>query len=171
MNLMRLPSSKKITYLAFFTAIALIFSYVETLIPINFGIPGVKIGLANIVSVLVLYLYGFIPAIIVAITRIILSGLLFGNMFSIIYSLAGAVLSIIIMNFIIKNDKFSLYGVSILGAVMHNLAQLTVAVFVVKQLKLGYYGPILILSGVIMGVLTGMISKEILKRVETYVRL
>ena len=148
----------------------MIFSYVEAIIPFNFGIPGVKLGLANVVSVITLSMFGLIPTILVVICRVVLAGLLFGNMYSIIYSLAGALLSVFIMLLVSKLKIFSIYGISMCGGVFHNLGQLIVAVFVIDQLKLSYYGPVLIISGLIMGYLIGLISNQVIKRVETYVR-
>ena len=143
---MQLPDNKKIAYLSLLIALSLIFSYIETLIPLNFGIAGVKIGLANIISVIALY-------------------------FSIIYSLTGGILSISIMYFLKKTDKFSITGVSIGGGVFHNAGQLLVAVLVINELKLYFYFPVLIIAGVIMGTIIGIISSIIISRVETYVRI
>lgn len=168
---MQLQNSKKITYLSLMVALSLIFSYVEMLLPINFGIPGVKLGLANVVSVVSLYIFGFGYTLIVVIARVILSGLLFGNMFAIIYSIAGGVISLIVMELLKGTDKFSKIGVSIAGGVFHNIGQLMIAAIVVKQIKLYFYGPILIASGIIMGAIIGIICIYLIKRVETYVRL
>jgi len=128
--------NKKIAYLGLMTALALIFSYVEALIPVNFGIPGVKLGLANIVAVIALYLFGFPAAFAVQILRILLSGFLFGNMYSIIYSLSGGLLSITCMYILKKTDIFSMLGISIAGGIIHNIGQLIVAMIVMKQIRL-----------------------------------
>lgn len=162
--------NKKIAYISLLTTLALICSYIESLIPFNFGIPGVKLGLANIVSVISIYLFESYIGIIVVILRVCLAGFLFGNMYGIIYSLAGGVISILIMIFIKKLDKLSIFGVSMTGGVVHNLAQLLVAVMVVNQIKLSFYGPVLIISGLVMGWLIGFLCRSIIKRVETYVR-
>lgn len=168
---MQLPDNKKIAYLSLMIALSLIFSYIETLIPLNFGIAGVKIGLANIISVIALYLFGFGYSLFIVIIRVILSGFLFGNLFSIIYSLTGGILSISIMYLLKKTDKFSITGVSIGGGVFHNAGQLLVAVLVINELKLYFYFPVLIIAGVIMGTIIGIISSIIISRVETYVRI
>lgn len=168
---MQLLDSKKIAHLSLLIALSLVFSYIETLIPINFGIAGVKIGLANIISVITLYLFGIGFSFFIVIIRVLLSGFLFGNMFSIIYSLAGGILSICIMYFLKKTEKFSITGVSIGGGVFHNVGQLLVAIIVISELKLYFYFPVLIISGVIMGTFTGIICSLIINRVETYVRL
>ena len=168
---MQLLDSKKIAHLSLLIALSLVFSYIETLIPINLGIAGVKIGLANIISVITLYLFGIGFSFFIVIIRVLLSGFLFGNMFSIIYSLAGGILSICIMYLLKKTEKFSITGVSIGGGVFHNVGQLLVAIIVISELKLYFYFPVLIISGVIMGTFTGIICSLIINRVETYVRL
>ena len=167
----QLQSNKKIAYISLLIALSLIFSYIETLIPINFGIAGVKIGLANIISVIALYLFGITTTLFIVSIRVILSGFLFGNLFSIIYSLVGGLLSICIMYFLKKTNKFSIIGASIGGGVFHNVGQLLVAMIVINELKLYFYFPVLIISGVIMGSVIGIISSLIINRVETYVRL
>lgn len=163
-------SNKKIAFISLFVALAMICSYIESLIPINFGIPGVKLGLANVVSVVVLYLFSPLIALIVVILRVILLGILFGNMFSILYSLTGGVVSVILMYITKKTNLFSLVGVSIVGGVSHNLAQLFVAMVVIEQLKLSFYGPVLIISGIVTGTMIGLLCMQVIKRVETYVR-
>ena len=131
----------KAAYFGVFTALALIFSYVETLIPIQVGIPGVKLGLANLVVVVVLYKMEIKEAYILAVVRVILSGFLFGNLFSIVYSLAGGLLSL-----------------------FHNVGQLIMAALVLESLSIGYYLPVLLVSGLVTGILIGIISGEMLKR-------
>ena len=163
---MQLQNNRKIAYLSLFIALAMILSYVESTIPINFGIPGVKIGLANAVSLFLLYCFGFKYALIVMTVRVVLTGFLFGNMFSIIYSFAGGIISLVAMLILKRINKFSIIGVSMGGGVFHNLGQLLIAVFSVKQLKLAFYGPILIVSGLIMGFFIGMIGMMILKRID-----
>lgn len=167
---MQSHTSKKIAYMALFVALALIFSYVEALIPIDFGIPGIKLGIANVVSVISLSLFGFFETLIIVILRVVISGFLFGNLYSIIYSLAGGIFSVLLMVALKKTKKFSVYGISMGGGVTHNLGQLIVATLTINQLRLAFYGPILIISGLIMGWLIGVASDQVLKRVETYVR-
>lgn len=168
---MRLQNSKRIAYIAVLSTLALVFSYVESLIPFNAFVPGIKLGLANIVSVIALFLFGPVYAYIIVFIRTILAGFMFGNMFSIMYSVAGGLLSVFVMSFLKKTNKFSIIGISIAGGVFHNIGQLLVAIFAVNQLKLYYYGPVLIISGIIMGIIIGILSMMIVKRVETYVRL
>ena len=153
-------------YFGVFTALALIFSYVETLIPINFGIPGVKLGLANLVIVMVLYKTVFKEALLLSVTRVILAGFIFGNLFSILYSLAGGVLSLIVMNALRCRKSFSVIGVSIAGGVSHNIGQLIVAMLVVETYQVGYYLPVLLIAGTLTGAVIGIVCREVLKRVE-----
>lgn len=162
---------KKTAYLGLFTSLAIIFSYVEFLIPFNFGIPGIKLGLANGVIIIALYLFGYKEAYLISVLRVILSSLLFGNVFGFLYSITGALLSLMIMSLLKKINKFSIVGISMTGGVVHNAGQLIVAVIIVHQINVFYYGYILALSGLIMGLLIGLISSLIYKRVETYVRL
>lgn len=158
----------KAAYFGVFTALALIFSYVETLIPINFGIPGAKLGLANLVIVIVLYKTGGKEALILSVTRIVLSGFLFGNLFAILYSLAGGLFSLAVMGLVKRRKSFSIIGVSMAGGVTHNIGQLIVAMLVVETYQVGYYLPVLMLAGLATGTLIGVISREVLKRLKDF---
>ena len=111
----------RVAYFGVFTALALIFSYVETLIPVNLGIPGVKLGLANLIIVVALYKMRLSEAYLLSVVRILLAGFIFGNYFSIIYSLAGGLLSLTVMALLKKWGGFSLQGISIAGGVFHNI--------------------------------------------------
>ena len=142
---------KKTAYLGIFSAIEIIFCYIESLFPL--GIPGVKLGLANLVIVFLLYLYGVKEAVAVSFVRILVIGFLFGNLFSILFSLAGAVVSLGLMVILKKTKWFSVVGVSVAGGVSHNIAQIIVASFVVGNLNLFWYLPVLLVSGVIAGFL------------------
>lgn len=154
----------KAAYLGVFTALALIFSYIETLIPFQIGIPGVKLGLANLIIVIALYKMRVKDALALSVVRILLAGFLFANLFSIIYSLAGGVLSLAVMAFLKKRGTFSVIGVSVAGGVFHNIGQLLVAMFVVETFSVAYYVPVLLVAGVITGCLIGIVSNEMLKR-------
>lgn len=158
----------KVPCFGMFTALALIFSYIETLIPIHFGVPGIKLGLANLIVVIVLYKWGAKQALLISVLRILLSGFMFGNMFSIVYSLAGGLLSLFFMNVLKKKNSFSIIGVSLAGGVTHNLGQLIVAMLVVESYKAGFYFPVLMLSGMLTGFLIGVLSTEILKRLKNF---
>ena len=155
---------KKTAYLGIFSAIAIIFGYVESLFPL--GIPGVKLGLANLVIVFLLYLYGVKEAVAVSFVRILVIGFLFGNLFSILFSLAGAVVSLGLMVILKKTKWFSVVGVSVAGGVSHNIAQIIVASFVVGNLNLFWYLPVLLVSGVIAGFLMGTLATEVLNRIQ-----
>ena len=157
----------KAAYFGVFTALALIFSYVETLIPIHIGIPGVKLGLANLIVVIALYRIGVRESYVLSVLRVILAGFLFGNLFAILYSLAGGLLSLTVMVFLKKTEKFSVLGVSMAGAVFHNIGQLIMAAIVLESLSITYYLPVLMISGIVTGLLIGIVANEMLKRVRS----
>ena len=159
-------SAKNVAMMAMMIALALVFSYVETLIPINFGIPGVKLGLANLVIVAVIYLFGGKEALLVSVVRIFLSGFMFGNMTSIMYSLAGGLLSLAVMLLLKKTDRLSILAVSVMGGIFHNIGQLIIAILVVENLKLIFYIPVLLISGFVTGLLIGVVSRVILPAVK-----
>ena len=137
----------KVAVFGVFTSLALILSYVELLIPINFGIPGMKLGLANLLVVILLYKGCPRDALLLSVIRILLSGLIFGNMFSIFYSLGGGLLSLAVMVFLKKTGQFTVAGISIGGGASHNVGQLLVAMFVVQTYQVGYYLPVLLIPG------------------------
>ncbi|MCI8560110.1 MAG: Gx transporter family protein [Dorea sp.] len=154
----------RVAYFGIFTALALIFSYVETLIPISFGIPGVKLGLANLIIVIVLYKTALKDACMLSVVRVLLAGFLFGNYYSIVYSLAGALLSLFMMAALKKAGGFSVIGVSIAGGVSHNIGQLIVAMLVVETFQVAYYVPVLLTAGLITGCVIGILAQEMLRR-------
>ncbi len=156
----------RVAYFGVFSALALIFSYVETLIPIHFGVPGMKLGLANLVIVVALYKMRIRDAFFLSVVRVLLSGFLFGNYFSIIYSLAGALLSLSVMTVLKRTDSFSVMGVSIAGGVSHNIGQLLVAMLVVETLSIMYYVSVLLVAGLVTGLLIGIGADEMLKRLK-----
>lgn len=155
---------QSIAYFGVFTAFALIVGYIESLIPFFFGVPGMKLGLTNIVILIALYAMGAREALILNVARIVLVGFLFGNLSSIAYSLAGGLLSLAVMALLKKSGRFSVGGVSIAGGVSHNIGQLIVAILVVNTSSLAYYLPALLAAGVVTGFLIGLISGEVLKR-------
>lgn len=161
---------KKTAYLGLFLALALICSYIESLIPFYFGIPGVKLGLANIVVVLMLYCTGAKSALAVSVLRILLSGFLFGNMFSILYSLAGGLASFLCMVLLKRSGRFRIISVSAAGGVTHNLGQIAVAAAVVENRSLFYYYPVLFIAGTLTGIVIGIATQEILLRLPSDVR-
>ena len=158
---------KNIAFYGMMIALALIFSYIETFIPVSafIPIPGVKLGLANIVVIFALYTMKNRDAFIISIIRVVISGFLFGNLTTIVYSLAGGLLSLIVM-IILKKTKLSMIGVSMVGGVCHNIGQLGVAVILTETIRIAYYVPVLLVSGMITGLLMGFVAKLIVDRVD-----
>lgn len=154
-------TTKRVAYCAMLTALAMIFGYVEVLIPFGFGIPGVKLGLANIVIVLALYFLPAYQAFAIQLMRIVLVSFLFGNPSMMLYSLAGGMLSFVVMLLMKRGDAFSITGVSIAGGVSHNIGQLIVAALVVQNLRIAFCFPVLIMAGLITGCLIGMLAYRI----------
>lgn len=146
-----------------FTALALVFGYIESLIPLPIGIYGIKLGLSNLVTVTALYLLGGIQAITLNFIRILLSSLLFGNAFSFLYSLCGGMFSVLIMILVKRTNRLGVSGVSICGGIAHNFAQLAVAVFLVDDIKIAFYLPVLIAVGALTGFIIGCISIPVIK--------
>ncbi len=149
--------------LGFLLALALILSYVESLIPFSFGIPGIKLGLPNLIVLLLLYdkTGGAREAFIVNALRIVLSGFLFSNLYAILYALSGAGFSFAAMLIGKKCGRFSMIGVSVLGGVFHNMGQIVVAMLVVETFAVSYYVPFLIVAGTATGALLGVAGMEI----------
>ncbi len=156
---------KKIAYMGLFAAIAIIFGYVESLIPFFAGIPGIKLGLANLSVLFILETYTWKEAALVSMVRILVIGFMFGNMFSILYSMAGAALSLTVMTLMKRFSGFSILGISVAGGVSHNIGQLIIAALIVENTSLFYYAPVLLISGVITGILIGILTGEVTKRI------
>ncbi len=157
---------RKTAYMGMFLALALICSYVESLIPFYFGIPGVKLGLANLVVVVMLYLVGAKEAFLISVLRILLAGFLFGNPFSIIYSLSGGLLSFAAMLLLKKTNKLHVVSVSVMGGIFHNVGQIGVAAAVVENYNLFYYMPVLLIAGFFTGFLIGILAQEMILRLK-----
>ena len=153
--------SRKIAYGAMLVALAMIFSYVESLIPISIGIPGIKLGIANLVTVMGIYFLKSADVFIVVVMRIVLVGFMFGNGVSIIYSLAGGILSFAVMLLIKKTDKFSVISVSVVGGITHNIGQITIAAILLKSTAVIYYLPVLMIAGTITGLLIGIVAEKV----------
>ena len=156
----------KITELAIFTAVAFIFSYIESLFPLPIPFPGIKLGLANLIIVLVLYRDGFKDAFLVSMIRNILNACTFGNAFGFFYSLAGSILSLILMA-LLKNRKhlrFSPVGVNIAGGILHNIGQFAVASCLVGFRAILPYLPFLYFAGLLAGALIGIFAVLCLRR-------
>lgn len=157
----------RVSVLSMFTAIAIVLSYIESFIPV-IGIPGVRLGLANLAIVLVIYYLGAKEALLVNVARILVVGFLFGNMFSIFYSIAGALFSMAAMIHTKKLGKLHLQSVSIVGGVAHNVGQIIVAAFAVSTYGVIYYVPVLIISGIITGLAIGIIANIIFERTKSF---
>ncbi|MEG1889632.1 MAG: Gx transporter family protein [Lachnospiraceae bacterium] len=157
---------KKVAYLGMLVALAFIFSYVESLIPVNLILPGAKLGLANLVVMIALYTMELKETAAIAIVRIILTGFTFGNLASMLYSLSGGALSLGIMVLAKKTGKLSATGVSVLGGVFHNIGQILMAMIMVRTGSLVFYLPVLLISGIISGVVIGILAAAIIKRVK-----
>lgn len=155
-------TTKTTAYLGMFVALAFIFSYLEAIIPFSMGIPGIKLGLANIIVLIVIYVFGTKEAFLTSMVRIILVAFTFSNTFTMIYSLSGGFLSWIVMGMLKKTDKFSIVGVSVAGGVAHNIGQLIVAAILIQTTSLIYYFPILIIGGVITGIIIGILSNRVM---------
>ena len=159
---------KKTAYMGLFLALALICSYIESFF--SFGIPGIKLGLTNIVVVWLLYLAGAKEAFLISMLRIILSGFMFTNLFSILYSLAGGISSFLVMFLLKKTNKLKCISISLCGGITHNIAQIILAVFIVNSINVLFYIPVLLISGMITGLIIGIISQEMIIRLRNRFR-
>ena len=164
---MQYRNTKRVTMSALLTALALIFSYIEAIIPFNFGVPGIKLGLANLVVVTALYKLDARYAFTINAVRIILAGLLFTSPFAMLYSLAGGMFSLLVMYLLKKTGLFSIIGVSMAGGVAHNMAQLFVASLLVENMRMFIYFPVLVFSGIITGIGIGIVSYHLNERINT----
>ena len=158
---------KNVAFYGAMIALALIFSYVESFIPVSafIPIPGVKLGLANIVVLFALYTMRFRDAFAIAVIRVVIAGFLFGNPMTIAYSLAGSLLSLFVMA-IIKKTKLSMMGVSMVGGICHNVGQLLVAIVLTETTRIAYFIPVLLISGLLTGLLMGFVAKLVVDRAD-----
>lgn len=161
--------NKRLARMAMLLALAVIMGYLEALVPVAPAIPGIKLGLANFVIVLVMYLFSIREAAVISALRIILVGFLLSNLSMILYSLAGAVLSLTMMALIKRNRHFSIYGVSMAGGVMHNVGQLLVAGALMGFQAILWYVPFLLGAGLLAGLLIGFLVKISYSRLERYI--
>ena len=164
-------STRRMTLLASITAVAMILSYIESLIPAFVAVPGVKVGLSNIATVFALYTLGAPSAICVSLVRIALSALLFGNFVSLLYSLGGAALALIAMVALRRLGTFSSIGVSTAGAVMHNAGQIAVACLIMENAAISLYIVPLTVFGTVSGVVVGIASGLLVRKLEGRLRL
>ena len=163
--------SKRVALLGVLTSLALVLSYLESLLPpISTAAPGIKMGLPNIIIVFILYKFGLKEASVISLLRVfIVSIIMFGNVMTLAYSVAGAVLSLALMTLFKKLDWFSTIGVSIIGGISHNLGQILVAIFLFNTVQIGYYMIVLSITGTVAGVIIGIISSILVKKLEKIV--
>lgn len=157
--------AKKVALYGVLIALAFVFSYVEALIPFSFAIPGMKVGLANLVVVAALYLLGTRTAFGVSVIRIVLVGFTFGNLSTMMFSLSGGLFSFAVMAVCKNKTLLHIEGVSMAGGVAHNIGQLLVAAAVVESAALFYYVPVLLVFGLITGGLIGLTAGQLIKRI------
>ncbi len=157
--------ARKITVLSLCTALAMIMSYIESLFP-AFWVPGVKVGLPNIIIIFVLYRIGTKEAIAVSFARIFLNTLLFGNPLTLAYSLAGGLISMACMILIKRFGKFSELGVSVVGGITHNVGQIVVACFIMETAQISLYMPVLVVTGILAGICVGLAGNLLIKRIK-----
>lgn len=156
---------KKIALYGILTSLCLLTGFIETLIPLPVAIPGIKLGLGNIVVLYILYTMGEKDAACISAAKVVLSGFIFGNMAGILYSLCGAALSLFVMIMLKRTKKFSVIGVSVSGGASHNTGQIIAAVIITSWSTVRFYIPFLIISGIITGIIIGILEREIMKRV------
>ncbi|MBR6222567.1 MAG: Gx transporter family protein [Lachnospiraceae bacterium] len=161
-----ISKSKRVALTGVMVALSMLLSYLETLIPLNIGIPGVKLGLANVVVIALIEKLPFGNLFLISTIRVLLSALLFGNSATLLFSVSGAVLSLIVMFVLKRSEKFSSVGISIAGGVSHNIGQLLVAAFLSGSMRIVYYIPALLLSGIITGLIIGIFGAYIGKRLK-----
>ncbi len=157
--------TRKVVHMGMLIALAMVLSFIESQIPAFIAVPGIKLGLANIAVVFALYSLGFREALGVSLIRVVLSAILFGSVLSGLYSAAGAILSLLGMALLKKSGFFGTVGVSVSGAVLHNLGQIGIACFILRTQALVYYLPFLILSAVVSGVVIGIVSAVLVERI------
>lgn len=158
--------SKAIAFTGVCTALALILAYVEILIPPIFpAVPGIKMGLPNIIIVFLLYRRSPISAIVVSLLRTVLVTMLFGNAMAFMYSLAGSILSLFIMILLRKFNFLSVVGVSVAGAIAHNIGQILMAMLLLDTTEIAYYLVVLAITGTIAGVFIGLSGALLIKRI------
>ena len=158
--------TKKLAVAALLTALALVLSYLEALVPLSIAVPGVKLGLPNLVVIFALYRLRPRTAALISLLRVALVSLLFGSALSLAYSAAGAVFSFLVMLCLKKSGVFGCVGVSVAGAVSHNLAQILTAAALLETSRLTWYFPVLCLSGTLAGVCIGLVSALLVKRID-----
>ena len=158
--------ARKVAFLGLSITLAMVLSFVESQIPVFTTIPGMKMGLPNLVIVFLLYRVGWKEAVLVSIIRVALVALLFGNLQSLIFSIAGAALSLTGMILLKKTKLFSPIAVSVVGGVLHNVGQVIAACLWTQTAQVAYYLPMLLISGICAGILIGLVAGLLLKRLK-----
>ncbi len=156
---------RRTALLGMLTAAAFVLSWLELMIPLPVGIPGVKLGLCHAAVLFALYRLGWKEAAAVSAVRVVLAFLLFGNAVSAVYSVTGAAVSLTLMILLKKTGRFTPVGVSAAGAVAHNLGQLACAAVLMRTAALGWYFPVLLAAGVVTGTVIGTLSALLLRYV------
>lgn len=158
--------SLRITTFALTVSVAMLLSYIESRLPAFVAIPGIKVGLANIAVIFTLYKFGARAAATVSLIRVILIATLFGTPVSFIYSVTGAILSLAVMILLKKLTPLTEVAISVTGGVMHNIGQIAAASFMLSTNVVLYYLPFLLVSGTIAGVVVGIASAVLVKRIK-----
>lgn len=158
-------NSKRLARYALLVALAMVLSWLESMVPVSAAVPGMKLGLTNLVVVFALYRMGLRDAAVISLIRVLLVSFTFGNAYSFAYSLAGAALSLVVMAALKRTGKFSLTAVSVAGGVCHNIGQILVAIAVLGTARIAVYLPPLLVSGVAAGVAIGAVAGLIVRRV------
>lgn len=164
---------KHMVILAMMTAIAIILHYIESMFPLPVPVPGIKLGLSNVVSLITLFLFGPVSAIMVLVLRILMTSFLYAGLSSAIFSLSGGILSLLMMILIwkLRNKGFTIVGASVAGGIFHNIGQILAASLVLGTFTVFSYLPVLIISGMITGVATGILAGILVPRLEEISRL
>ena len=156
----------KVTFISILISLALILSFIESQIPTFVPVPGIKLGLPNIVIIYLLYRSSWKEAALVSLVRVTLVALLFGSFYTFLYSFTGAVLSILVMAILKRFTNLSCVTVSVIGGVMHNIGQIIMACITTSTAQIVYYLPILLITGTIAGVLIGLIGAQLIKKLD-----
>lgn len=157
--------SKLVARYALLVALAMVLSWLESLVPLSVAVPGVKLGLTNLVVIFALYRMSLWDAAVISLVRVALVSMTFGNAYSLAYSLAGAVLSLGVMALLKKTGQFSMVGVSVAGGVCHNIGQILVAIAVLGTARIAWYLPVLLLTGLTAGVCVGVVGGILTRRI------
>ncbi len=160
----RTDNIKKLALRGMLVALAFVFAWLEAQLPPLMTVPGIKLGLTNLVVLVALYRLGARDAFVLNIVRIVLVGLTFGNLFAMLYSMAGGMLSTAVMTLLKRSGKFSIPVVSIAGGIFHNIGQILVAMVVLRSAGVMYYMGILWFSGMAAGAAVGIVGAQVVKR-------